>query len=215
MESFKSNNVVYTDGACSKNGTSNATGGFGIYVKQSIIGDELMINCKGSRMMYSSGETFEVTNIRMEGLAIAATMLLFIEKFTANETMDVTNLCNILSHKLKLSMESEDDDISYQPLHQEATFEIVTDSLFWMNVIQDWMPSWIKKGILHTKKNVDILLLLKKYTNIMKRCGVKMILTHVKSHQKGERSFHADGNDVADVLATSAVNNPCCSFTIQ
>ena len=71
-----SQNIIYTDGACSKNGQPDATGGFGIYLYASCFGDNIKINCKGSTMKLNLDgvdQNFPITNIRMEGLAIIAT----------------------------------------------------------------------------------------------------------------------------------------------
>jgi hypothetical protein len=63
------------------------------------------------------------------------------------------------------------------------------------------------------KKNVDILLLLHYYTTILKQNGIEVEYVHVRSHQVGKRTEHADGNDVADVLATSSAQNINTKFT--
>ena len=97
----------------------------------------------------------------------------------------------------------------------DVTIEIVTDSLFWINVIETWMPNWIKKNILFEKKNVDILLMLHYFWELFIQNNITVKLTHVKSHQKGKRTEHADGNDVADVLATSSVNNTNHLFQLK
>ncbi len=74
------------------------------------------------------------------------------------------------------------------------------------------MPSWIRKGILNEKKNPDLLLMLCYYIELFKQNCVQIQFTHVRSHQKGKRTAHADVNDIADQLATSSVTNPTNKF---
>lgn len=215
-----SDNLIYTDGACSKNGTPGATGGFGIYLKHSCFGEDIKINCKGETMHINfngTEDTFYITNIRMEGLAIAATMFLYAEQFAFGKS--ITNPVDYLNnHFLKqerpLQLTYELNELNQNISSQCQTFEIVTDSLFWMNVIEKWMPTWVRKGILMQKKNPDILLLLHYYATLFEQNKIKMVLTHVRSHQKGKRSPHADGNDIADVLATTSVKNRDTCFKL-
>lgn len=214
-------NIIYTDGACCKNGLKTATGGFGLYLKKSCFGDELKINRKGEPMQFVINdipETFYVTNIRMEGLAIAATMFLYVEKFAfEKEIMNPVQYLNenFLNHDRPLKERYEDSELTLKSSTSEPmnkNFEIVTDSQFWINVIEKWLPSWVRKGIITEKKNPDLLLLIHYYYTALVHNGVTMVLTHVRSHQRGKRTTHADGNDVADVLATSSANNPTNQF---
>jgi ribonuclease HI/uracil DNA glycosylase len=80
---------------------------------------------------------------------------------------------------------------------------IVTDSKFWINMIEDYIPSWILKGIdFNTKKNPDITNRLKKI--IDKKFNIKLI--HIESHGKNPNSNpeHVKGNDIADKFAVKA-----------
>ena len=211
-------NLIYTDGACSGNGTKHASGGFGMYIAKSILSkSSIKVNCKGEHMSFDLNgktETFYVTNIRMEGLAIVSTLALFANALIT-DIADKT----ILDRLNSLSFDAKDLKIIYGPNELNAshptkrtTIEIVTDSLFWINVIESWMPGWIRKGIVMEKKNPDILLLLRYYTELLNQNCVQVKYTHVKSHQKGKRTEHADGNDIADVLATQAVKNAPTKF---
>ena len=208
--------LIYTDGACSGNGSKSATGGFGMFIaKTKIFKTPIKINRKGESMSLKN-ETFNVTNIRMEGLAIVSTLALYADALISNtEEETVVNRLN------KLSFDANDKKIVYGPnelvvctITKKATIEIVTDSLFWINVIEKWMPGWVRKGIVMEKKNPDILLLLRYYTELLKQNKITVILTHVRSHQKGTRTEHADGNDVADVLATSSASNSSKKFCV-
>lgn len=222
--------LIYTDGACSKNGSPKATGGYAIYLKESCFGSDIKINCKGEPMSMKLGddtETFYVTNIRMEGLAIIATMFLYAEQFVFDRNIQDPvkhlNECFLKQDKpLKLSYTPNELNVAVDGPNEAKrqasldstgrTFEIVTDSKFWMDVYHKYLPSQARKGIILKKKNPDLLLLLHYYTTLFQQNNVQVVLTHVRSHQKGKRSAHADGNDVADVLATSSVRNATTEF---
>jgi len=221
-----STELIYTDGACSANGTSRAAGGFGMFIaRSSLSSKELKINCKGKTMianLMNTEHTFLVTNIRMEGLAIVSTLALYanvlIDDVPAGSEVDVIkrlDTCNpFKTDGFKTSYGP--DELKATTACTEVVIEIVTDSLFWMNVIQSWMPGWIRKNIMMEKKNPDILLMMLYYTERLKQNNIKVVYTHVKSHQKkGKRTEHADGNDVADVLATSSVKNITNDFYLQ
>ena len=165
-----------------------------------------------------SMETFYITNIRMEGLAIIATLFLYAEQFVfaQNITDPVAHLNEkFLKQNKPLKLSYGLNELNVNGSAQCQTFEIVTDSLFWMNVIEKWMPSWVRKGTLMQKKNPDLLLLLHYYTTLFEQNKVKIVLTHVRSHQRGKRTEHADGNDVADVLATQSVRNSTTEFVLN
>ena len=222
-----STELIYTDGACSANGTSRAAGGFGVFIaRSSLSSKELKINCKGKTMvanLANQEHTFLVTNIRMEGLAIVSTLALYanvlIDDIPTGHEVDVIKRLQecepFKTDGFKTIYGPEELKAETAP-RTDAVIEIVTDSLFWMNVIQSWMPGWIRKNIMMEKKNPDILLMMLYYTERLKQNGIKVVYTHVKSHQKkGKRTEHADGNDVADVLATSSVNNITTDFYQQ
>lgn len=215
-------NVIYTDGACSANGKSNATGGFGIYIKKSVLSnEEIKINkkCKNESVAIK-GQThnFNVTNIRMEGNAILFTMFIFAEKLVncidinkdnMNEFLNTKSMKDIndLSQKYNEGELQIRDDI-------DTEIEIITDSQFYINVITNWMHGWSKKSIMLEKKNPDLTLYMYYYYTYLQQNGVKVKFTFVRSHQKGKRSEHADSNDVADVLATSTAGNNDYNFHV-
>ena len=216
--------LIYTDGACSGNGKSTATGGFGVFIAKSALSLPLKINKKGVSMEFKiNGKMegfFHVTNIRMEGLAIVSTLALYVNALVddaANGTTDIVKRLNECD-----PFKTDTLRIAYGPnelrssrTRNDVSIEIVTDSKFWIDVIQSWMSGWIRKGIMMEKKNPDILLMLRYYTEVLKQNEIDVKFTHVRSHQKGKRTEHADGNDVADVLATSASRNITTDFYLQ
>lgn len=217
--------LIYTDGACSGNGKTTATGGFGIFIAKSALSHPLKINKKGVSMEFKlNGKMegfFHVTNIRMEGLAIVSTLALYANALIDNIATEQTDMLKRLNECEPFKTDTlktayGPNELRSSSTRNDVSIEIVTDSKFWMDVIQAWMPSWIRKGILMEKKNPDILLMLIYYTEVLKQNEIEVKYTHVRSHQKkGKRTEHADGNDVADVLATSSVNNPTTNFYAQ
>jgi ribonuclease HI len=213
--------LIYTDGACSKNGSKDATGGFGVFVaKTKIFSAPTRISRKGE-IMFLEDVVFNVTNIRMEGLAIVSVLALYADALIVNvdgSKDPVTRLNSVdvfrtagLSFKDGSTELARERGPNSQVIATDA-IEIVTDSEFWINVIQKWMPGWIRKNVAFDKKNPDILLMVHYYTELLKQHGLQVIFTHVRSHQKGARTAHAGGNDIADRLATGAANNVSSNF---
>lgn len=219
--------LIYTDGACSGNGSVKAAGGFGLFIAQSELTTPLKINQKGFPMEFKiNGKMqgfFHVTNIRMEGLAIVATLALYVNTLIDDisvgkpDILKRLNQCNPFNTD-KFKTAYGPNELRSSNVRKDISIEIVTDSKFWMDVIQhpSWMPKWVDKGILLEKANPDILLMILYYTEVLKQNEIEVVYTHVRSHQKkGKRTKHADGNDMADLLATSAVKNPTTDFYFQ
>lgn len=215
-----STEIIYTDGACNKNGTPRSTGGFGLFIARSSISSKpIKINCKGKHMEYN-GDTLYVTNIRMEGLAIVAALALYADVLINNIPSEAVNVVKRLNECKPFKLDGlkttyAPNELKTPAMGKSTIIEIVTDSLFWINVIESWMPGWVRKGVMAEKKNPDILLMIRYYTELFKQNCVTIVLTHVRSHQKGKRTAHADGNDVADVLAATSVNNFNNDFCAQ
>jgi hypothetical protein len=193
-------------------------GGFGVFVaKTKIFSGPARISRKGESM-FLKDVVFNITNIRMEGLAIVSVLALYVDALIVNENGSnnpVTRLNSIDVYRTEdLKFEYDPQELVHTrgPNAQVDAIEIVTDSEFWINVIQKWMPEWIRKNVAFDKKNPDILLMVRYYTELLKQNGVQVIFTHVRSHQKGARTAHADGNDIADQLATRATYNVSLRF---
>ncbi len=201
-----SSELIYTDGSCNGNGKSSSSGGFGVFIKKSkLFNAPVRINRKGEHTRVMGKMTY-VTNIRMEGLAIVSTLALYAKHISTGEgtyPVDILNSFDPYDPEVELPDEKKVDCKS---------ISIVSDSQFWINVITSWMPTWIRKGILLEKKNPDILLMLQHYVKWYKDNDVKIDFIFVRSHQKGQRSFHADDNDVVDILAKDAASNSSSKY---
>jgi len=201
--------LIYTDGSCVKNGLPTSTGGFGVFIEKSkLFNAPIRINRKGVLMEYKKTPLY-VTNIRMEGLAIVSTLALYAKHIsTDNEgsPVDILNEFDPYDYNdtLENTKKVECDSIS-----------IVTDSQFWINVINSWMPTWIRKGIVLQKKNPDILLMLQHYLGWYANNNVEIKFIFVRSHQTKTRTYHADSNDVVDILAKRGSSNKTSKYELS
>ncbi len=202
-----SEEIIYTDGSCVGNGSSRSKGGFGLYIESSsMFSAPCKIGRKGETAE-GDGETYYVTNIRMEGLAIVSTLALYAQKLSYSTSYDPIEILNSVDVY----------NVSTVPTGATKRLDcdkitIVTDSQFWINVIQKWMPNWIKKNIINEKKNPDILNILKEYVRWYKENGVDINFVFVRSHQKGKRTEHADSNDIVDIIAKEAASNKSTKY---
>ena len=81
---------------------------------------------------------------------------------------------------------------------------IYTDSMYSKNCIEKWYPSWVKKNILHTKKNSELIKeLYDLYSSLNEHNAIK--LNYIKAHT-GLQDEDSIGNEIADKLATEALN---------
>lgn len=81
--------------------------------------------------------------------------------------------------------------------------EIVTDSKFWITMIEKYMPNWIATGIsFNQRKNSDIVSRMWHAMNILKLMG-KLTMRHIYSHGKDKNIAPIDRriNDLCDVWA--------------
>ena len=94
--------------------------------------------------------------------------------------------------------------------------EIYTDSKFWIDMIERYMPNWIKKGTKFiSKKNPDLTTRLWKLHKYYKKNKKEIIFIHVYAHNKKGwknsddpyKSFCYENNECADVVANWAREN--------
>lgn len=209
-------NMVYTDGSCSKNGTKKATGGIGIYIYSSVFGNDLKIGKRidpVSISYHTQTHQYAVSNIRTEGFAILYTMILFshsliYESFpTKSSPHDIIKWLNTYTLPLLKTMKQiyKKDELVVKKQSSKKQVHIFTDSKFWMDVYTSWLPNWIRKGIMLEKKNIDLLLYGYYYYTLLQQNNIEVVFHHVYSHQKGEKmDEHAHRNNEVDVIAVRA-----------
>ncbi len=139
--------LVFTDGACSKNGRKAAKGKYGaIFVNGKYAGTSIY-GC-----LPKTG--YPDTNIRAEGYAIY----------------------NVL---IKIASEPEDWNVC----------QIFTDSEFWINMIQKYMPNW-KPEKFATQKNPDLTTAI--WEAYSKLSDKKVRFMYVPAHGKGDWNKSGD-----------------------
>jgi ribonuclease HI len=84
-----------------------------------------------------------------------------------------------------------------------ADITIVTDSMFWINMINTYMPKWTESKVdFSTKKNPDLTIKLCKIIETIKQRHMRLTLVHVYGHGK-KQSEHNYGNAIADKYAVA------------
>jgi ribonuclease HI len=174
---------IFTDGSCSRNGYVDAVGGFASIIVSGHNKNTLLFG-KVNKAMLSTPIT------------------------TSTSETDPTNNraegLAILTALNELNDNSDNDEWS------EAI--IYSDSMFWIDMIKKWIPSW-NLSTLTTKKNPDIAISIRDAWNNINK--VKTVsLEHVYSHGKKVNSdnlfsrYTATNNDLADELAKIARDLP-------
>lgn len=82
--------------------------------------------------------------------------------------------------------------------------EVVTDSMFWINMVTKYMPKWVKQGRpFSVQKNPDIVSRMWKSMEMMEEVGIQYSLRHIKSHGKDPNAdpFDVAMNEIVDVKA--------------
>ena len=227
--------VIYTDGATSGNGKSNANAGFGIYVEKFTDNKSYKINRKFHNVVFNYNTTnytnkepdkslrYNATNIRAEGYAI-----LYSLHIVKNKLIDNHNIIPDLNNKLydTTNLYPYDDYnftyLSGIEINNEIKYSVIinTDSEFWIKVITKWMDNWVKKKIVFEKKNIDLLIYIYYISNILKKNNIDVIYNHVKGHAKNTKKNKKDfteqemGIFIADKCAVEAKTNSNLNFNL-
>ncbi len=180
--------TVYTDGSCDpNNGSAASIGGWAFVVREG--SSVLPTVCYGGL----STDVAYATNNRAEGTAIIHAMEYIEDLMQSNSTVSTSTAT-----------------LSTSTTHTRRSVTIVTDSMFWIDMLTKYMPGWKKKGTpFESKKNPDLTTTM--YT-IYTRLGrsVQVDLRHTRSHDATNASAadrdtieYADYfyNDLADRYA--------------
>ena len=90
---------------------------------------------------------------------------------------------------------------------RQATTTICTDSMYSINCITVWAAGWKKKGWKKADgKPVLHLDIIEPMVALYEEIKPLLIIKHVKGHQAGN-SYEAQGNNLADELATQAADS--------
>lgn len=164
--------------------------------------------------------TYTPTNIRAEGFAIVLALrsIIAIIKNRNSKIIKKTLIKKEIIHEMnniknididRLNLFDYDDVIIKSDFdNQESTkIMIVSDSLFWIDLITKWLPNWINKRSVEERKNIDIILLVLNCLKDCKENNIHIFFQHIEGHQDkkgGELNIYHKGNIIADKLATHA-----------
>jgi ribonuclease HI len=83
-------------------------------------------------------------------------------------------------------------------------FCVHADSQYALNTLFNWYPSWVKKNILHTKKNIDLIqtFWLPVLEKLNKSKNIKYTTKWVKAHT-GKLDENSKWNNYADELCST------------
>jgi ribonuclease HI len=211
----KNDIIVFTDGACSSNGSKTAIAGCGILFDNNIQihkandHETFTYNSKNRTLSDpNTSITYYNSNIRAEGYAILYTM--WIAKFRYIDNWDINNslLSKLKDNSYLYPMDSIDlrsvemMNANLARSSKNITITIVTDSKFWIDMLDKYIPSWIIKDIYLEKKNCDLVIYMIYIKSLLKSYNINIVFRHVRAHTTSKQ-MNADevGNDIADKLA--------------
>ena len=134
--------------------------------------------------------------------------LIIIDKITdKNELNKNLNLHQLKNIKESIKIIKKDNIETYT-----NKFLIITDSEFWINVITKWCNNWIKKNQYLDKKNVDIILYINYYLNLLNNENILIDFKFIRGHSDKNNSnetlnIYQKGNIMADKLANIGKEN--------
>lgn len=166
--------------------------------------------------------TYTPTNIRAEGIAILISLwasLAFVKlgplkkikksllkaeinsKLFDLENLDMNDLESLNYKNVIITNNGEIEQ------YNGIKIMVVSDSLFWIDLITKWLAKWISKKTIEERKNIDIILLVIKTLTEMKKNNIHVFFQHVEGHkdkQTDDLNIYHKGNILADKLATHA-----------
>jgi ribonuclease HI len=171
--------IVFTDGACSNNGKGIfSTTGYSAYFSKGLYASMVFYGKVPPSIVDSS--VIYGTNQRGECIGIIRALELVLKG---------SDHQNKINNKTKKK--------------QKIKTTLITDSKFWKDMIETYMPNWEMKHIdFKTKKNPDLTIKLYDLVKKVKKCS-EFKIVHVQSHSKNPNSVpeHVKGNIIADKYA--------------
>lgn len=209
--------IFFTDGAVNGNGKKeNPIAGVGIYnmkfeISKRFNNVKFRFNDKDNKLSNPNKSIiYKASNIRAEGYAILYTLWLIKLIHIDNKQITERQLSKL--NKLEylfpfdtLDMREIINDIKIINKTKKMAI-IVTDSEFWINMIETFIPKWVQANIVTTKKNIDLVVYIEYIYRLLEKNNVNVILRHVRSHPNKKKQLNDDeiGNEHADKLAVNA-----------
>lgn len=178
--------VVFTDGACSNNGKGIfSMTGYSVYFSKGPYASMVFYGKVPPSIV--DGSLIYGTNQRGECIGIIRALELILKEFQHQSEID-SNTPAATNNKKEL---------------RKSKTTIITDSNFWKDMIETYMPNWERKHIdFKTKKNSDLTIKLHELVKKVK-CFSELKIIHIESHSKNPNSLpeHVKGNAIADKYA--------------
>jgi ribonuclease HI len=156
---------------------------------------------------------YDPTNIRAEGYGILYSLIYIYTIIVLNLKDKSEILKKISIHTLNnITNNIEEFKLENNNLNLTKNILIVTDSEFWINVITKWMNNWIKMNSIYDKKNLDLIIHINYYLNLLNKNQINISFMHVKGHadkkiKDQKLNKYQKGNIIADALANLAKKN--------
>jgi len=97
-------------------------------------------------------------------------------------------------------------NIVSQTLYPNTSYTLVTDSMLLLNTLKTWLSNWIKKDLIPSKENSDLLYEFTKIPKPIKYVHINSHLTPAKFQKlSAEDKEYSRLNDIADDLANEAI----------
>lgn len=161
--------------------------------------------------------TFLPTNNRGEGIAILVSLQIILAHARGLTTRrqvwekikDYPKMCNQFKCIDSRTVFESGSNMEMKT----SKYMIVSDSKLWINIICNWSNTWIRRGIIMEKKNIDIIIWINNVLAELEKEDVSVVMQHVNGHfdskeknKAGEElTIYHRGNIVVDKLATHAV----------
>lgn len=150
---------------------------------------------------------YKKSNIRAEGYAILYTLIHLSSKNRNTIINEVIpkNTSKVVNYEIvKLTKIAPEEYLFLGD--EDEKYTIYTDSEFWIKAITLWLPGWISGNKLMDKKNLDLVIYISHYMNVLADMNIKVEYKFVRGHMSGANS-HERGNIKADHLAEVATYN--------
>jgi ribonuclease HI len=166
--------------------------------------------------------SYQPTNIRAEGLAML-TALKFSLCSSKKDVRGVAAQMNTRVHntlEIQGTMERWNNVPASPAAFAGRKVIIITDSLFWIDLVTKWQNGWISKKTVFEKKNYDIIATINITLNKLSARGVKVDFKHVHGHQdehldQSQLNMFHKGNVLADKLANHGLEMADCLLHIS
>lgn len=186
--------VAAADGACKANGAKHAKAGYGFVCKHGLQG---LATAAGP---VRDGEYRFVDPANpLAGIAPVLPAAGGKRVAPTNNRGEYLAFCYLMLHIARM--------------RQAAPVVVVLDSKLLIDTLEAWLPGWRKKGTLHEKKNVDLVLIADELLQLARR-SAKVNLVHIRSHrapppvEDTQNHLYWSLNDQADRLAGQGENLP-------